>query len=281
MSDHDRDALVPVEPQLPTPVFSGGQMTEALAAYQSLQASLDHAMSDQLMLIGGKPFRKKGYWRAVRIAFQLEVHCIEERHTAMGDDWGYEVTYRATAPNGASADGDGACMASEKATGQDTVHNVRGHAHTRAFNRAVSNLVGFGEVSFDEMPSDEQRQARRGDEPPRQTREERPRDDQRDERSRESSGGGNYRWMREAQRASNCLGCGEKIARGAPQLYAPDEQGAYCPICTNDARTAPLSPPDDPDRDMDRAVAADRDPRDDSGPDPFDGADDYPYDEGR
>jgi hypothetical protein len=32
-------------------------------------------------------------------------------------------------------------------------HNVRGHAHTRAFNRAVSNLVGFGEVSADEMPS--------------------------------------------------------------------------------------------------------------------------------
>ena len=116
--------------------------------------------------------------------------------------------------------------------------------------------------------------------PPRQTREERPRDDQRDERSRESSGGGNYRWMREAQRASNCLGCGEKIARGAPQLYAPDEQGAYCPICTNDARTAPLPPPDDPDRQLDRAVAADRDPRDDSGPDPFDGADDYPDDEG-
>jgi hypothetical protein len=35
-----------------------------------------------------------------------------------------------------------------------TVHNVRGHAHTRAFNRAVSNLVGFGEVSADEIPPD-------------------------------------------------------------------------------------------------------------------------------
>jgi hypothetical protein len=34
---------------------------------------------------------------------------------------------------------------------QATEHNVRSHAHTRAFNRAVSNLCGFGEVSAEEM----------------------------------------------------------------------------------------------------------------------------------
>jgi len=34
---------------------------------------------------------------------------------------------------------------------QATIHNVRAHAHTRAFNRAVSNLVGFGEVSAEEI----------------------------------------------------------------------------------------------------------------------------------
>ena len=50
------------------------------------------------------------------------------------------------------ADGDGSCFSSEKrGRGQATVHNVRAHAHTRAFNRAVANLVGFGEVSAEEM----------------------------------------------------------------------------------------------------------------------------------
>ena len=37
---------------------------------------------------------------------------------------------------------------------QATEHNVRSHAHTRAFNRAVSNLVGFGEVSAEEVERD-------------------------------------------------------------------------------------------------------------------------------
>ena len=54
-------------------------------------------------------------------------------------------------------DGDGSCFASEKTGGRlrATEHNVRAHAHTRAQNRAISGLVGFGEVSADEMPFDD------------------------------------------------------------------------------------------------------------------------------
>jgi hypothetical protein len=40
---------------------------------------------------------------------------------------------------------------------QATEHNIRSHAHTRAFNRAVSNLVGFGEVSAEEIDRDDER----------------------------------------------------------------------------------------------------------------------------
>jgi hypothetical protein len=69
------------------------------------------------------------------------------------DNYVYTVTYRATAPNGRSAVGDGTCAAAEKQRGRmkATDHNVRSHAHTRAWNRAVSNLVGFGEVSAEEV----------------------------------------------------------------------------------------------------------------------------------
>ncbi len=35
---------------------------------------------------------------------------------------------------------------------QATLHNIRSHAITRAKNRAISDLVGFGEVSADELP---------------------------------------------------------------------------------------------------------------------------------
>lgn len=147
---------------IPSPLFSGEQMTQALVAYKALQSSLDKAMPDQLMKIGEKGFRKKGYWRAVAVAFNLSVDPvtqIRDERTVIGsfqdgsENYLYAVTYRASAPNGRYADGDGACAASEKQSGrmEATEHNVRSHAHTRAYNRAVSNLVGFGEVSAEEL----------------------------------------------------------------------------------------------------------------------------------
>jgi hypothetical protein len=107
------------------------------------------------------------------------------------ENFGYVVTKRATAPNGRTVTADGACFAVEKARrfkcphphpswagksmhfphvtcpdfdpefqwrvlpGDATEHNVRGHASTRAFNRAVSDLVGFGEVSAEEVEHDD------------------------------------------------------------------------------------------------------------------------------
>lgn len=186
---------------MPTPVFTGQQMGKALAAYKELQQALDESMPDQLMTIGTgknqKVFRKKGYWRAVRVAFNLEVELVSEERIVAGEfadhreNFAYNVTYRATA-HGVSVTGDGSASAVEKArkfrcphphpTKHDytlhwrpedcpawspdyiwrilpleaTEHNIRSHAHTRAFNRAVSNLCGFGEVSADEIRDPEQ-----------------------------------------------------------------------------------------------------------------------------
>jgi len=154
-------ALVPIaDPGSPLPVFSGEQMADAFVAYRRLQTTLDRAMPEAIMKIQGRLFRKKIYWRAVRTAFNLSVTMTTERRDEHGEDWGWLVTYRAAAPNGKAADGDGACYASEKpGRGQATEHNVRSHAHTRAFNRAVSNLVGFGEVSAEEAERDERPRA--------------------------------------------------------------------------------------------------------------------------
>lgn len=155
--DDETTALVPVnDPGSPLPVFSGEQMAEAFRAYRQLQETLDRAMPDAIMQIQGRAFRKKAYWRAVRTAFNLDVTMVEEHREVLPDgNWGWLVTYRAKAQNGRAADGDGACYASEKTgRGQATEHNVRSHAHTRAFNRAVSNLVGFGEVSAEEADRD-------------------------------------------------------------------------------------------------------------------------------
>ena len=142
-------------------------MVRALADYRELQKALDESMPDQLMTLDGKPFRKKGYWRAIAVAFNLTVEPITDaaaERSVIGvldsdgsENYVYTVAYRATAPNGRSAVGDGTCAAAEKQKGRmkATEHNCRSHAHTRAFNRSVSNLVGFGEVSAEEVERDE------------------------------------------------------------------------------------------------------------------------------
>jgi len=120
-------------------------------------------MPEQIIKLDGKPFRKKGYWRAIAVAFNLTVEVESERREIYGDledgspNYAYLITYRASTTAGRSETGDGACAAAEKSRGRmkASEHNVRSHAHTRAFNRAVSNLVGFGEVSAEEVERDE------------------------------------------------------------------------------------------------------------------------------
>jgi len=146
----------------PVPTFRGTQMIVGLKAYRELQHALDESMPDQLLALDGKVFRKKGYWRAIALAFNLTVQPVtaeRDERTSIGEledgseNYLYSVTYKATAPSGRSTTGDGSCSAAEKTRGKlrATEHNVRSHAHTRAFNRAVSNLVGFGEVSAEEI----------------------------------------------------------------------------------------------------------------------------------
>lgn len=144
-------------------VRSAGSAVDTFEDYRKMQHAIDNVMPEAIMKISGKAFRRKPYWRAIARGFNLTVECIKEESQKQdfigGNDWGFIVTYRATAPNGCSADGDGACFASEKkAANQRTAHNIRSHAHTRAFNRAVSNLVGFGEVSAEEAERDDDRE---------------------------------------------------------------------------------------------------------------------------
>lgn len=61
----------------------------------------------------------------------------------------FKVVYRATAPNGQYMDGDGACDTWEKGY-PNSLHDTRATAHTRAKNRAISDLAGFGEISAEE-----------------------------------------------------------------------------------------------------------------------------------
>jgi hypothetical protein len=139
---------VEIVPAVPSAVTA----QEAVERYQAVQKVFDKMMPDCIMAIRTKKFRKKAYWRAIAAEFRVGTELIREERLEVDGDWGYLVTYRALTPDGLHSDGDGACMASEKSGAMSTLHNVRAHAHTRAKNRAISDLVGFGEVSADELP---------------------------------------------------------------------------------------------------------------------------------
>ena len=136
-----------------------GTIEEALAGfhnYQELQSKL--GTPDDFQSIGQRSFPKKSFVRKVQRYFGLSAEIIRDEPVVVKDKLiGWTATVRAMhAPTGAFQDGDGSCGIEEKATGQGTIHNLRAHAVTRAKNRAVMDLVGFGDVTADEMVRDEQ-----------------------------------------------------------------------------------------------------------------------------
>jgi hypothetical protein len=107
----------------------------------------------------GKRFVKKSGWRKIATAFDLDVQLI--RSVVERDDHGQparaEVWARAIAPSGRAMDGDGYCSVDEdrfsgpRGNKSKLENDLRATATTRAMNRAISGLVGMGEVSAEEI----------------------------------------------------------------------------------------------------------------------------------
>ena len=88
-------------------------------------------------------FRKLGKFYGISDEIMEKSKEIHENGT-----FTYHYTVRAIAPNGVHSDGEGSCSSSEK--GGKSEHDTRSTAHTRAKSRAISDLIGFGQVSAEE-----------------------------------------------------------------------------------------------------------------------------------
>lgn len=112
-------------------------------------------------------FVKKSGWRKIAAWFDLSIELV--RDTVERDETGNVtracVWARAVAPSGRFADGDGYCDVTEsrfnpaeekkrESARAKLENDLRGTATTRAVNRAISNLVGMGEVSAEEISSE-------------------------------------------------------------------------------------------------------------------------------
>lgn len=166
--------LVPIErPSLTaivTPLVDAATARVAIQQYEELKSAIVRETDKQIFyrkvrkgdkwLSEPQVFLKKSFWRRLATYFGLSLELVREEKIvdAQTAVIGYRVMYRAVAPNGRSMESDGMCVADEKSGELKTEHTTRATAHTRAKNRAISDLVGGGEVSAEELEGSASRQ---------------------------------------------------------------------------------------------------------------------------
>ncbi len=130
------------------PIASPTEALDAWKDFQALKASLISA--EDVQGIAGKQFIKKQGWRKIAAAFGISLERTNEERDEKNGRWIWRVTARATAPNGRYAEGTAACASDERRFAHPE-HDSYAMAYTRAANRAISDLVGGGEVTAEEM----------------------------------------------------------------------------------------------------------------------------------
>jgi len=155
------------EQSIVMPAVTADEAVKRWREYQDLKKRIIE--TGDIQVIQGKEFLKKSYWRKIATFFNLSVEIISESKEQLGKTFVWHFACKAIAPNGRYAVGVGSCDAFEKAYKKNgdyvdkygkpavpnSIHNIRATAETRAFNRAISNLVGGGEVSAEEVSKED------------------------------------------------------------------------------------------------------------------------------
>jgi len=188
VSSDDSDMPVPDdENTLVRPVEDIDAVIDVYNQFETIKEELLDSQSD-ITKIGSNYHINKSGWRKISTAFNLSLEMLKSHRVVEDGVVKYVVTARAVAPNGKSTTGSGVCgsnesnfmeklvdkgagreKAEQEADDPDSVllvdgwyrelknprevndHNLMATAETRAKNRAISDLVGGGEVSAEEM----------------------------------------------------------------------------------------------------------------------------------
>lgn len=110
--------------------------------------------AEDLIKISGTLFLKKSGTQKYINAFGISIEILSNSVYPEGNDLVAEYRIKATAPNGQFVIADGTKNKSEywsdkyKNFGSYSLHNLKATARTRAIHIAVSDLVGYGELSL-------------------------------------------------------------------------------------------------------------------------------------
>jgi len=138
-----------------SPVLSVDKLAHHMKILQNLKTKL--LTSQDWLQIKDKPFIKRSGWRKFALAFGISDEIVKAEREELNEkgDYVWRIWVRAIAPNGRSVMGVGSCSTLEREFVHEE-HDVYAIAHTRAKNRAISDLIGSGEVSAEEMKAGNQ-----------------------------------------------------------------------------------------------------------------------------
>jgi len=138
-----------VDADIVRPAISAKAALDAWNEFQNLKGAIIN--ESDVMKIQGKNYVKKSGWRKFATFYNLTDKIVEEIRTPT--DAGafiWKIKVECTAPNGRVTEGVAMCSSTEK-SGARIEHDTYATAHTRAKNRAISDMIAAGEVSAEEM----------------------------------------------------------------------------------------------------------------------------------
>ena len=134
-----------------SPLVSPSQAAKAWKLFLELKEKL--LTSDDYQQISGKMFITKSGFRKIAVAFNLSDRILESERVDREDGSFYwRIVVEAEADNGRKSTGVGICDSKERKFAH-VEHDVFATCHTRAKNRAISDMVAGGVVSAEEMES--------------------------------------------------------------------------------------------------------------------------------
>ena len=151
---NDEQQPTEIVPSPVRPLVSPEQAAQDWALFQDLKKRL--LTNDDYQPIAGKQYIKKSGLRKLAVYFGLSDRIVsQERLDREDGSFLWRIVAETQAPNGRVSTGVGVCDSKERRFAH-VEHDVFATAHTRAKNRAISDMVAGGIVSAEEMETSTQ-----------------------------------------------------------------------------------------------------------------------------
>ena len=125
---------------------------EAMRAFEDFKKAV--LTQDDFYKQGSKLYVRKSGWMKYAMALGITTHVYNERSETVKfngkEILAFHFEAKAVALNGRSAEAVGSASSDEGKPWSDAYHSIRAMAQTRAVERAISNLVGGGELGAEE-----------------------------------------------------------------------------------------------------------------------------------